>query len=89
MASSKIAKEIHEIITATKSATIPANSSSVSVTLDIPTGYKFLSWLAVSSVGWVGYCYPITYANETATVWTSAGSSTSDRNINCWYQYYK
>lgn len=89
MATSKIQNEIHEIITNRQLATISANSRSVSVTLNVPSGYEFLTWMAVSSTGWVGYCYPTDYNTPSATVWTLSDASTSDRNIICWYQCYK
>lgn len=89
MATSKIQNEIHEIITIKQSATIPANSRNASVTLNVPSGYKFLSWVGISSSGWVGGCYPEYYNTPSVTVWTLSDASTSDRSINCWYQCYK
>ena len=89
MAVSKIAREIHEILIEAKRVTIPANSVNVTTSLDVPTGYSFLGIMGCSSTGWIGHVYTSSYRTQTPTIWTSEGASTSARDVNIFYEYYR
>lgn len=89
MAVSTINKEVHEIITIFKAVTIPANSQRAYASLDVPSGYNFLSTLGCASSGWIGHVYPTDFSTTNITLWTSEPASTSPRNVNVWYQCYR
>ena len=69
-----------------KSVQISANMSYVNVTADNVTGYKFVAWIGVATVGWVGYVYPEDFSAKTVNVFATTTSS-SARNIACFALY--
>ena len=87
MSTSAIQKTIHELKVVTQSASFAANSGNVSVTAQVPSGYKFLCWIRAASVGWVGLAYPATN-DPTATFWTPTVSA-AERKIDCSFIAYK
>ena len=89
MAVSTIPMNVKEIKVAEQTATIPANSSMVAVTANVPSGYKFLCWAQIISSGRVGLVYPSTPLSITSNMWKLENTSTSARTINCVYLYYK
>lgn len=49
---------IKELRIVSKLYTLPANSGSIAINADnIPSGFKFLTWIGVSTVGYVGAPY--------------------------------
>lgn len=89
MATSTIGMQIKEIKATWQSAILPADSLSVTVTANVPSGYKFLCWTQVTSSGWVGHAYPADPTNETTDMWTTESRGASNRAIRCGYLYYK
>ena len=80
---------IHEIKMFAKWDTIPANQGNVSVTLDVPSGYKFMGWVEARSNGWVGDVYVERPDLVTSNVWAIGNTATVDRIIVCYYYAYK
>ena len=57
----------------------PSNSSNPSAK---PSGYTFLCWIQIISVGWVGAIYAENPESETTSIWTaSAKGSTSNESV--------
>lgn len=64
-------------------------SSSSTQTAPTVSGYTFVSWVASTTSGWVGYVYPEHPDNATTKFWTGYGSGSGSGNV--WVQalYYR
>lgn len=67
----------------TVDATIAAGSTSTTVTAPAVTGRTFLCWLAVATIGWQGAAYCASPVSALSNVFTSSGTSASDRTVRC------
>lgn len=88
MAESKINRQINEIIPVLQDARIPENSQTTPITANVPSGYKFLCWVSVSSNSWVGGVYLAVPKNITTDIW-AYNSSTSSRLVTGMFLAYK
>lgn len=89
MSTGVIHQNIHGIWVRASGATIPANAISVSVTANIPEGWKFLCWLCGTSTGWTGHVYPSVSTNATTIFWTTESPTASARNIMTYAMLYR
>ena len=64
--------------------TMPANTDHINATLDVPSGYAFLSVVNVTSSGWIGFAYCSLPRIANSLFWVTS-TSTSDRNIEVTY----
>lgn len=89
MATSKVENSLKEIKIGETTFTIPADTRSVSITAEVPSGYKFLCWIEIISSGWVGHLYPATPRAQTTTIWTTESISSAERTGKGYFIYYK
>lgn len=66
-------------------ATIPANSTSSSITAVLDANETFLLWINCVSNGWVGFVYPEAPNNATSYIWTTSSPASTDRTVHCYY----
>lgn len=66
-------------------ATIPANSTSSSITAVLDTNETFLLWINCVSSGWAGYVYPSDPNLQTSYIWTTAAAASTARTVYCYY----
>lgn len=69
-----------------KTGQFPANISYLDITADNVTGYKFVAWIGISSIGWVGYVYPEDFSAKSVRIFTTTSSSTA-RDVACFALY--
>lgn len=66
-------------------ATIPANSTSSTITAVLDTNETFLLWINCVSSGWVGFVYTSDPNKETSYIWTTESPSSTPRTVYCYY----
>lgn len=76
MAESKI-KCSDSIVVRWKTVTLPANSSSVSITAPSVSGFEFVCWLGNASSGFVKLAYIENVINSSTTLWVESTSSSA------------
>jgi hypothetical protein len=59
------------------------------VTAPEVSGYSFLAWVFISTVGWVGACYFDSPLQATSGVWCAADASTTEGSTQCFALYTK
>lgn len=71
---------IDDITTRSKTVSLPANSSSVSVAAPSVSGYTFVCWLQVAGSGHTNPGYMQDPKSSTTNLWSAVGSTTGARN---------
>lgn len=71
---------IDDVTTSSKTVSLPANSSSVSVTAPSVSGYTFVCWLQVAGDGHTKPGYMQDPKSSTTKLWSAVGSTTDARN---------
>lgn len=66
-------------------ATIPANSTSVTITATLNSNETFLLWINCVSSGWVGFVYPSDPDQQTSYIWTTSSAVSTARTVFCYY----
>lgn len=71
---------IDDITTSSKTVSLPANSSSVSVTAPSVSGYTFVCWLQPAGSGHTNPAFMQDPKSSTTNLWSAVGTTTGARN---------
>lgn len=78
-----------EMVSILKSDVNCTNTKLGDVTAPTVDGYRFLSWVSVSTVSWVGACYFEDPLKATTAVWCAVDNGTASGLAQCYALYTK
>lgn len=81
MGISKISKSDIKVLKV--QGTLAAGVAQGQVTATVPSGYKFVCWVEVTSRGWLGLIYAADVDNPTSDIWRT--DTSVDGSYDAWY----